>query len=94
MENMLTSEQTLRTQIDELSNRLDEEIGNSVKLKEDASETFTGPAKDIIVSQRIVSPGEGNAPSEFSDVFPFLPKSAEERQNEGVDPFPFMGGYE
>lgn len=92
MENMLTSEQALQAQIDELSNRLDEEIGNSVKLKEDAAETFTA-AKDIIVSQRIAA-GEGNAPSEFSDVFPFLPKSAEERQNEGVDPFPFMGGYE
>lgn len=91
MENMLTSEQALQAQIDELSNRLDEEIGNSVKLKEDATETFSA-AKDIIISQRIAA-GEGNAPDEFSNVFPFLPKTAEEKQNEGVDPAPFMGGY-
>ena len=70
---MLTSEQALQAQIDELSNRLDEEIGNSVKLKEDAEPRHLRSAKDIIVSQRIAG-GEGNAPSEFSDVFSFSTK--------------------
>ena len=92
MDNMITSEQMLQAQIDELSNRLDTEISNSVKVKEDSAETYSA-AKDIIVSQRIAS-GEGNSPQEFSDVFPFLPISAEEKANQVPDPLPFMGGYE
>lgn len=92
MNDMITSEQMLQAQIDELSNRLDTEISNSVKAKEDAAETYSA-AKDIIVSQRIAA-GEGNSPQEFSDVFPFLPITAEEKANQVPDPLPFMGGYE
>jgi hypothetical protein len=92
MNDMLTSEQALQAQIDELSNRLDTEISNSVKLKEDSVETYSA-ARDIIVSQRIAA-GEGNSPQDFSDVFPFLPATAEEKANQPLEPFPFMGGYE
>lgn len=92
MDNMITSEQMLQAQIDELSNRLDTEISNTVKEKETSAETYSA-AKDIIVSQRIAA-GEGNSPQEFSDVFPFLPITAEEKANQVPDPLPFMGGYE
>ena len=92
MNNMLSSEQALQAQINELSDRLDTEIGNSVKFKEEAAETFTA-AKDIIVSQRIAA-GEGDSPQDFSDTFPFLPITAEERLNQLPEPSPFMGGYE
>lgn len=92
MDEMLSSERALQAQIDELSNRLDTEISNSVKLKEDSAETFSA-AKDIIVSQRIAA-GEGNSPQDFSDTFPFLPITAEEKNNQPPEPFPFMGGYE
>ena len=92
MNNMLSSEQALQAQINELSDRLDTEIGNSVKFKEESAETFSA-AKDIIVSQRIAA-GEGDSPQDFSDTFPFLPITAEQRQNQLPEPSPFMGGYE
>ena len=40
MDNMITSEQMLQAQIDELSNRLDTEISNTVKEKETAAENI------------------------------------------------------
>ena len=92
MNDMLSSEQALQAQINELSNRLDTEISTSVKQKEDSAETYSA-AKDIIVSQRIAA-GEGNSPQDFSDVFPFLPTIAEEKAKQLPDPLPFMGGYE
>ena len=85
-------EQLLQAQIDELSNALDEEIEKSVRFKETAAETFEA-SKSIIVSQRIAS-GEGNSHEDFSDTFPFLPISEQQKLTDTpqAEKFPFMGG--
>lgn len=82
----LANEKILQTQVDEISDTLDKEIQKSVKLKEDASETYQA-AKDLIISQRI-SVGEGKTESDFSNKFPFLPLS--ESEEDTGDSFPFM----
>lgn len=84
----LTEQKLLQAQIDELSNRLDEEMEKSVKFSEDANETFRA-SRDIIVSQRIQA-GEGTSPDDFGDTFPFLPLSEEEKnQPRSIESFPF-----
>jgi hypothetical protein len=84
----LTEQKLLQAQIDELSNRLDEEMEKSVRFSEDANETFRA-SRDIIISQRIQA-GEGTSPDDFGDTFPFLPLSEEEKnQPRSIESFPF-----
>jgi hypothetical protein len=84
----LAQEQILHHQVAELSDTLEVEIEKGVRFKEDATQTY-GAAKDVIVAQRIQL-GEGKTASDFSDKFPFLPKSEEDEELE-TDKFPFMG---
>ena len=84
----IDEQKLLQAQIDELSNKLDEEMEKTVKFTEDANETFRA-SKDIIISQRIAA-GEGISPDDFSDVFPFLPLSEEEKNKPpSIESFPF-----
>lgn len=84
----LDEQKLLQAQIDELSERLDEEMQKSVKFTEDANETYRA-SRDIIISQRI-SAGEGNSPNDFSDVFPFLPLTEQQKNEEpDIESFPF-----
>jgi hypothetical protein len=85
----LAQEQILQSQIDELSDTLDTEIEKGVKFQENAAENFSA-SKDLIISQRI-SLGQGSTAADFSEKFPFLPKS-EDEDEETADGFPFMSG--
>ena len=87
----IEEQQLLQSQIDELSEKLDEEIDKSVRFKEDASQTFAA-SRDLIVSQRIAS-GEGSSPADFADTFPFLPLNETAKLNDNLprEGFPFMG---
>lgn len=87
----ISNEQMLQAQIDELSSKLDEEMANNIKFREDSAEMYLA-ARDTIVSQRIGS-GEGINSDDFEDVFPFLPKVSKERNEstQRVETFPFMG---
>ena len=91
VESQLQEEQLLQAQIDELSDKLDEEMSRNVRFREEAAQTYEA-ARSTIVSQRIIA-GEGNTPSDFSQTFPFLPLTAEEKQAEypQIEKFPFMG---
>lgn len=91
VEDDINEQKLLQSQIDELSEKLDEEIDKAVRFKEDASQTFSA-SRDLIISQRI-SAGEGNSPNDFSDTFPFLPLTEEEKLNDNLprEQFPFMG---
>jgi regulator of replication initiation timing len=91
VEESIEEQQLLQSQIDELSEKLDEEIDKAVRFKEDASQTFAA-SRDLIVSQRIKS-GEGDSPNDFSDTFPFLPLTEAEKLNDDLprEQFPFMG---
>ena len=83
----LAQEQILKLQINELSDTLEVEIEKGVKFKENATQTYSA-SKDVIVGQRIQL-GQGASASDFSDKFPFLPRSEEESELE-TDKFPFM----
>lgn len=87
----ISNEQMLQAQIDELSSKLDEEMANNIKFREDSAEMYLA-ARDTIVAQRIDS-GEGANSDDFEDVFPFLPKVSKERTEaaQRVETFPFMG---
>ena len=91
VEEAISNEQLLQAQIDELSSKLDEEMQKNVKFREDSASMYLA-ARDTIVTQRITN-GEGNSPDDFEDVFPFLPKASEERDQsaERIENFPFMG---
>jgi len=85
-------EQLLQSQIDELSETLDKEIEDAVRFKEDAAQTFEA-SRNLIIGQRIAS-GEGNSHEDFSDTFPFLPLTVEQKLTDSSqgEKFPFMGG--
>ena len=83
----LAQEQILQLQISELADTLETEIEKGVKFKEDATQTYSA-SKDVILGQRIQL-GQGATASDFSDKFPFLPRSEEESELE-TDKFPFM----
>jgi hypothetical protein len=87
----ISNEQMLQAQIDELSSKLDEEMAQNIKFREDSAEMYLA-ARDTILSQRINS-GEGVNSDDFEDVFPFLPKISKERNEaaQRVETFPFMG---
>lgn len=87
----LAQEQILQRQIDELADTLEVEIEKGVRFKEDANQAYDAN-KDVIVAQRIQM-GEGKTLSDFSDKFPFLPKSEEEQESDDpdVDKFPYIG---
>jgi len=91
VEENIDEQKLLQSQIDELSEKLDEEIDKSVRFKEDAVQTFNA-SRDIIITQRIAA-GEGNSPSDFSEVFPFLPLTSTEKLSNDLprESFPFMG---
>lgn len=91
LEDAISNEQMLQAQIDELSSTLDEELAKNVKFREDSAEMYLA-ARDTIVSQRIAS-GEGNSTDDFKDVFPFLPKTSEEKEKslDRIENFPFLG---
>lgn len=91
LEDAISNEQLLQAQVDELSSKLDEEMGRNVKFREDSAEMYLA-ARDTIIAQRINS-GEGTSADDFQDVFPFLPKTSEEKQNsiDRIENFPFMG---
>ena len=91
VESDIDEQKLLQSQIDELSEKLDEEIDKSVRFKEDAVQTFQA-SRDLIISQRIAA-GEGQSPSDFSETFPFLPLSSAEKLSDDLprEGFPFMG---
>ena len=91
LEDAISNEQLLQAQVDELSSKLDEEMSRNVKFREDSAEMYLA-ARDTIIAQRINS-GEGTSADDFQDVFPFLPKTSEEKQNsiDRIENFPFMG---
>ena len=91
LEDAISNEQLLQAQVDELSSKLDEEMGRNVKFREDSAEMYLA-ARDTIIAQRINS-GEGTSAEDFQDVFPFLPKTSEEKQKsiDRIENFPFMG---
>ena len=91
LEDAISNEQMLQAQIDELSSTLDEEMSKNVKFREDSAEMYLA-ARDTIISQRIAS-GEGNSADDFQDVFPFLPKTSEEKEKslDRIENFPFLG---
>ena len=91
MDDAISNEQMLQAQIDELSSTLDEEMSKNVKFREDSAEMYLA-AKDTIISQRITS-GEGTSADDFQDVFPFLPKTSEEKEKslDRIENFPFLG---
>ena len=72
-------------------NEIDEEMSKNVKFREDSAEMYLA-AKDTIISQRITS-GEGTSADDFQDVFPFLPKTSEEKEKslDRIENFPFLG---
>tara|TARA_B100000676_G_C17968483_1_gene781766 strand:+ start:155 stop:763 length:609 start_codon:yes stop_codon:yes gene_type:complete len=80
MQDIMTGEQLLQAQVDELSDKLDEEMASNIKFREDSMKTYAA-AKDTIIAQRIAA-GEGTTPTEFSDDFPFLPKSETQQEND------------
>ena len=83
MEDAISNEQLLQAQVDELSSKLDEEMRN-VKFREDSAEMYLVMARDTIIAQRINS-AEGTSAEDFQDVFPFLPKTSEEKQNQLIE---------
>jgi hypothetical protein len=91
LDDAISNEQMLQAQIDELSSTLDEEMSKNVKFREDSAEMYLA-AKDTIISQRITS-GEGTSADDFQDVFPFLPKTSEEKEKslDRIENFPFLG---
>lgn len=91
LEDAISNEQMLQAQIDELSSTLDEEMSKNVKFREDSAEMYLA-ARDTIISQRIAS-GEGTSADDFQDVFPFLPKTSEEKEKslDRIENFPFLG---
>lgn len=91
LDDAISNEQMLQAQIDELSSTLDEEMAKNVKFRENSAEMYLA-ARDTIVSQRIAS-GEGSTTDDFQDVFPFLPKTSEEKENslDRIENFPFLG---
>ena len=91
LDDAISNEQLLQAQVDELSAKLDEEMGRNVKFREDSAEMYLA-ARDTIIAQRINS-GEGTSADDFQDVFPFLPKTSEEKQKsvDRIENFPFMG---
>lgn len=91
LEDAISNEQLLQAQVDELSSKLDEEMSRNVKFREDSAEMYLA-ARDTIIAQRINS-GEGTSAEDFQDVFPFLPKTSEEKQKsiDRIENFPFMG---
>lgn len=88
--NQLGQENILQTQIDELSNMLESEADKNVKFQEDAEMNFRA-AKGLIIKQRIAA-GEGEVETDFSDSFPFLPLTGEQKETgeTGVETSPFM----
>lgn len=91
LEDAISNEQLLQAQVDELSSKLDEEMSRNVKFREDSAGMYLA-ARDTIIAQRINS-GEGTSADDFQDVFPFLPKTSEEKQKsiDRIENFPFMG---
>jgi hypothetical protein len=91
LDDAISNEQMLQAQIDELSSTLDEEMSKNVKFREDSAEMYLA-ARDTIISQRIAS-GEGTSADDFQDVFPFLPKTSEEKEKslDRIENFPFLG---
>ena len=77
MANQLAQENILQAQIDELSNMVELEANKTVKFQEDAEMNFRA-AKGVIVKQRIAA-GEGKEEIDFSDAFPFLPLTEEQK---------------
>jgi len=72
-EDQLKREGVLENQLDELSKVLERESQRNIKIQEDAEINYKA-MKSVIVQQRIQN-GEGVGESDFSDAFPFLPKS-------------------
>ena len=80
MQDIITGEQLLQAQVDELSDKLDEEMAGNIKFREESMKTYDA-ARDTIIAQRIAA-GEGTSPSDFSNDFPFLPKSLTQKEND------------
>lgn len=92
----LSQENILQTQIDELSDILEQETDKNIKGQEDSEANYRA-AKALIIQQRIAA-GEGSSEADFSDAFPFLSLTdAQLAAGEtGVENSPFMrspGGY-
>ena len=87
-EDQLKREGVLENQLDELSKVLERESQRNIKIQEDA-ETNYKAMKSVIVEQRIKN-GEGVDAADFSDAFPFLPKSDTASDDENsFNPSPF-----
>jgi hypothetical protein len=88
--NQITRENVLQTQLDELSDILDQEKNRGIKEQEDAETNFKA-SKSVIVQLRIAA-GEGNTEADFSDAFPFAPLTpAQLAANQtGIETSPFM----
>jgi len=87
-EDQLKREGVLENQLDELSKVLERESQRNIKIQEDA-ETNYKAMKSVIVEQRIKN-GEGVDETDFSDAFPFLPKSDTASENKtSFNPSPY-----
>jgi hypothetical protein len=87
-EDQLKREGVLENQLDELSKVLERESHRNIKIQEDA-ETNYKAMKNVIVEQRIKN-GEGVDETDFSDAFPFLPKSETNSNDEtSLNPSPY-----
>lgn len=83
-----TQESILSNQLDELTKILEIESQKNIKFQEDAEQNYLA-TKNLIVDMRIKN-GEGNSPEDFSDAFPFSPKSSENTSNSDYNPLPFV----
>ena len=87
-EDQLKREGVLENQLDELAKVLERESQRNIKIQEDA-ETNYKAMKSVIVEQRIKN-GEGVDETDFSDAFPFLPKSETTTEDEtSFNPSPY-----
>lgn len=81
-------EKIMSNQLDELTKILEIESQKTIKFQEDAEQNYSA-TKNLIIDMRIKN-GEGNSVEDFSDAFPFSPKTNENTSDTDYNPLPFV----
>lgn len=81
-------ESIMSNQLDELTKILETESQKNIKFQEDAEQNYLA-TKNLIIDMRIKN-GEGNSAEDFSDAFPFTPKTSKNSSDADYNPLPFV----
>jgi hypothetical protein len=81
-------ESIMSNQLDELTKILETESQKNIKFQEDAEQNYLA-TKNLIIDMRIKN-GEGNSTEDFSDAFPFTPKTNKNSSDTDYNPLPFV----